>query len=294
MKNIISSPPFDAYNGSEPFVFISYAHLDKGIVYPLLFEMHKTGVRMWYDEGIPPSEKWKKIIAEKIRACTVFIVFLTPRAIQSENVLDELYFAEKRYKNKEIQLFSILLEETQIPDEVDLFLGRIQAFFRFTLTDAVFFRKLYQVLNPIVLTNKNQQDQLRDSAFERVDANVNQDQTLASMKAVEEFQQAQIDFKKQGEFAMVGFCNELIAKHYLWRQNYPVAEEYFLEAIKFYIQGRHGSQLFQKLTNMNGDNIKIKISELIATARGQLDKINDIEEYKKISSELEKILDLWQ
>ena len=42
-------PPFEAYEGSDPFIFIS---LDSEIVYEEITELHESGYKIWYDEGI--------------------------------------------------------------------------------------------------------------------------------------------------------------------------------------------------------------------------------------------------
>ena len=46
------------YEGSEPYIFISYCHQDKERVYPYLEMMANDGYRIWYDEGITPGEEW--------------------------------------------------------------------------------------------------------------------------------------------------------------------------------------------------------------------------------------------
>ena len=43
-------PPFEAYEGTEPFIFISYAHRDSEIVYEEITELHESGYKIWYDE----------------------------------------------------------------------------------------------------------------------------------------------------------------------------------------------------------------------------------------------------
>ncbi|MFX0004842.1 MAG: tetratricopeptide repeat protein, partial [Promethearchaeota archaeon] len=54
--------PFKAYEGDKPFIFVSYSHTDKLQVYPIIDYLNKKGIHIWYDEGIPISENWKKSI----------------------------------------------------------------------------------------------------------------------------------------------------------------------------------------------------------------------------------------
>ncbi len=84
---------FKAYNGSEPYIFVSYAHADSSTVYPLITRLHSEGYRIWYDEGIPPTEAWRAVINEHIFKCAVFMVFVTGRSMQSREVIGECTFA---------------------------------------------------------------------------------------------------------------------------------------------------------------------------------------------------------
>ncbi|MFX0106289.1 MAG: tetratricopeptide repeat protein, partial [Candidatus Hodarchaeota archaeon] len=58
--------PFKAYEGDETFVFVSYSHTDRLQVYPIIDYLNKTGVNIWYDEGIPISEDWKSSIVDNL------------------------------------------------------------------------------------------------------------------------------------------------------------------------------------------------------------------------------------
>jgi len=40
---------FDAYKGSDPFLFTSYAHKDSEIVYSIINSLHDMGYNIWYD-----------------------------------------------------------------------------------------------------------------------------------------------------------------------------------------------------------------------------------------------------
>ena len=50
--------PFAAYQGTEPYVFVCYAHDDSAIVYPELVWLRNQGVNVWYDEGISPGTEF--------------------------------------------------------------------------------------------------------------------------------------------------------------------------------------------------------------------------------------------
>lgn len=100
-----------AYNGSEPFVFISYAHRDSDIVYPIIERLCGEGYRLWYDEGIPPTESWRAVINEHVMKCSVFMVFVSRNSMASREVIDECIFAVNLNK----KLHIVYLED--VPNE---------------------------------------------------------------------------------------------------------------------------------------------------------------------------------
>ena len=105
-------PALTAYTGNEPYVFVSYAHVDAGVVYPILSELAAQYFRIWYDEGIRPGRIWRNTIVERVRACACVLAFLTPRAVQSQHVLRELNAAQK-YRR---QVYPVFLKETRLPE----------------------------------------------------------------------------------------------------------------------------------------------------------------------------------
>lgn len=41
--------PFPAYEGSEPYIFVCYAHEDSNVVYPEIQWLNEQGVNVWYE-----------------------------------------------------------------------------------------------------------------------------------------------------------------------------------------------------------------------------------------------------
>lgn len=41
-----------AYEGAEPYCFVSYAHINSDRVYPIVEQLMQRGIRLWYDDGI--------------------------------------------------------------------------------------------------------------------------------------------------------------------------------------------------------------------------------------------------
>ncbi|MHA1729154.1 MAG: tetratricopeptide repeat protein [Promethearchaeota archaeon] len=140
------SPPFKAYAGDEPFVFVSYAHIDKLQVYPILEFLNNVGINIWYDEAISASENWLKKVTGFLNKCAVFIVFLSNNSVTSEEVLNEVDYIFQRFKKKEVQFIPIYLKETILPDELRLAIGRIQAMKKHLMPEAEFLKQLKDLL----------------------------------------------------------------------------------------------------------------------------------------------------
>jgi tetratricopeptide (TPR) repeat protein len=138
--------PFTAYDGDEPFVFVSYSHIDRLQVYPIIDYLNKTGMNIWYDEGIPISEDWKESIVENLERCSAFVVFITPHIIDSEYVRKEISFALKKKK----PFFSIYLKETELPSKLEFEIGDIQFMNKYLMPETEFYNKLNKMLDPVL------------------------------------------------------------------------------------------------------------------------------------------------
>jgi len=141
------NPPFKAYDGNEPFIFVSYTHADRIHVFPVIDYLHKGGVNIWYDEGIPISESWRKIIVENIEKCKAFLVFITPHIIDSEYVQKEINFALKRKK----PFFSVFLRETKLPREIEFEISNIQYLNKYLMSESEFYNKLEGKISSLLI-----------------------------------------------------------------------------------------------------------------------------------------------
>jgi hypothetical protein len=139
--------PFKAYEGDGPFVFVSYSHTDRLQVYPIIDYLNKSGINIWYDEGIPVSEDWKSSIVDNLERCSTFLVFITPRIIDSKYVRKEISFALKKQK----PFFSVYLKETQLPSKLEFEIGDIQFMNKYLMSETEFYSKLTDMLNSILI-----------------------------------------------------------------------------------------------------------------------------------------------
>ncbi len=117
--------PFEAYTGDGPYVFVSYAHADKSIVFEAMNQLHEKGANIWYDEGIKPAGEWVEEIARAIKGSALFLVFVSPRSVDSRYVRSEVGYALS--ENKEI--LTLFIEETTLPAGLALCLQQFQSIF---------------------------------------------------------------------------------------------------------------------------------------------------------------------
>jgi hypothetical protein len=135
--------PFEAYKGSEPYAFVSYAHKDGQAVFPVIKALHARGYRIWYDEGIDPGNEWPDEIAEALLSATWCIVFVTSTSAASKQVGKEIYFAIRH----DIPVLPIHLEETDLPPGLDFQMSTVQAVLKWRMPEAQFHKKLDKVLS---------------------------------------------------------------------------------------------------------------------------------------------------
>ncbi len=116
-----------AYEGKEPYIFISYAHKDSDRVFQVLDELDKKGYRIWYDDGIAPGSEWPEDIARHLDAAHMVIAFVTANSMASINCRREINFA----LSKEKHFLSILLERTEMPLGMEMQLSAQQSILRY-------------------------------------------------------------------------------------------------------------------------------------------------------------------
>jgi hypothetical protein len=142
MKKHDLVPPFEAYNGDSPFLFVSYAHKDANSVFPEITYLHEQGYRIWYDEGIDPGNEWPEEIGKALSLCSFFIVFISSNAVSSQNVRNEINFA----LNKTKPFLAIHIEDTSLPTGLELRMGDIQAILKYRMSEENYCRKLSKTI----------------------------------------------------------------------------------------------------------------------------------------------------
>lgn len=140
-------PPFEAYRGEEPFVFVSYAHVDMAEVYEDLTELHRVGYRIWYDEGIEPGQQFAGVIQDSIKKSAFCIAFLSPAAVESNWVRSEVSFS----LNAQKQFLAVHLKETELRHGLGVLLETRLALRKHELPREEYLRRLKHALPSMLI-----------------------------------------------------------------------------------------------------------------------------------------------
>lgn len=129
------------YRGIEPYIFISYSHMDSKNVFGLINNLQLAGYRVWYDEGIDPGTEWDENIAVHVEKCGYFIALISENYLASSNCKDELNYARELEKPRLL----IYLEDVQLPGGMRMRLSRLQAIHKYKyVSETAFMQKLFE------------------------------------------------------------------------------------------------------------------------------------------------------
>jgi len=126
------------YEGTEPYIFLSYAHADAPAVMAIAARLQAAGCRIWYDGGIEVGSEWPEYIAARLSGAAVMLAFLSNAYVRSENCRKELHFAQTR----RIKTVNIFLEETALTPGVEMQIGPLFALMKYTMGEEAFYEKL--------------------------------------------------------------------------------------------------------------------------------------------------------
>lgn len=82
-----------AYEGQEPYLFVSYAHDDAHLVYPIVERLVMDGYRIWYDDGIHAGEDWTDKVASRLDGSSICVAMLTENYVRSINCRNEMAYS---------------------------------------------------------------------------------------------------------------------------------------------------------------------------------------------------------
>lgn len=124
------------YEGEQPYIFVSYAHSNKNLVYPIIDLLAQEGYRIWFDEGIVAGSEWPEYIAEHLQKATAVIAFITPEFVASNNCRREIHYT----LDKGTYFIYTMLRPTQLSEGLQLQLAGQNGIMRYE--DTSFLQKI--------------------------------------------------------------------------------------------------------------------------------------------------------
>ena len=139
-------PPFPSYQGSEPYTFVCYSHEDSEEVYADLVWLREQGLHIWYDEGISPGAGWRDEVARAIEGAALFLLFISPSAVESPHCIREVGFAT----DQNVNLLAVHLTPTVLPRGLRLAILDRQAILKHQLPTEAYQRNLLAATRRII------------------------------------------------------------------------------------------------------------------------------------------------
>ena len=115
--------PFAAYQGKEPYVFVSYAHEDSDAIFSEIQWLNDQGFNVWFDEGISPGSRWSDELADALKDSALFLYFASPQSVNSQHCQDEINLALDAGKHT----IAVHIQETELTSGLQLRLSSHQA-----------------------------------------------------------------------------------------------------------------------------------------------------------------------
>ena len=136
-------PPIEAYRGNKPYIFASYSHKNIKEVFWSIKKLADSRFRIWYDEGIEPGNEWPEEVGRALTGCQLFLVFMSPAAMESRNVRNEINFASSENKS----MMVVFLQPAELSEGMKLQIGTVQFIHKNEMKASEFLEKMKKVLD---------------------------------------------------------------------------------------------------------------------------------------------------
>lgn len=128
------------YEGTQPYIFVSYAHKNDAAVLEIIGTLQSRGFRVWYDEGIEAGSEWPESIASHLERAQLVLAFLSPAYLQSDNCRKEMHYALTKKK----PVINVYLEQTELSPGMEMQIGNLFALMKYTYpSEEYFYDKLF-------------------------------------------------------------------------------------------------------------------------------------------------------
>ncbi len=110
---------FEAYTGNEPYLFVSYSHMDTAKVYPILDALYDRKFRIWYDESCENGSDFRDELRERIKKSEAVVLFVSQYSMLSPFCGMEIIVARENNK----RLYPIYIDDVAIPPAFEILLA---------------------------------------------------------------------------------------------------------------------------------------------------------------------------
>ena len=141
--------PFHAYHGTDPYLFVSYAHQDQGTAYREMTWLYEAGFNIWYDEGIEVGSVWRESVADALADASGCLFLLTKNSSISDNCLREIHFALE----EDIKVYAVRFDDTRLSRQLKFTLSDRQALVRGDYDEPTYRKLLIEALTNITVRN---------------------------------------------------------------------------------------------------------------------------------------------
>jgi sulfatase modifying factor 1 len=109
-------PPARTSERDPGQIFVSYAHQDSHFARRLAQDLRQQGLSVWIaPDSIRPGEKWVEAINRGLDESGVFVLALTPNAVESRWVKDETHVAIELNAEEKLRFMPLLVKPCDIP-----------------------------------------------------------------------------------------------------------------------------------------------------------------------------------
>lgn len=113
---------YKTYNGSAPYLFVSYAHKDSDRVLPFIEELDKENYRLWYDAGINAGSNWPEVVASHLFNSKKVIFFISENFLNSQNCIREVNYAVSERK----EMLCVLMNDIKLSEDLSMQLSTVE------------------------------------------------------------------------------------------------------------------------------------------------------------------------
>ena len=115
-----------AYEGTEPYIFVSYSHKDKTQVMRYINALEQHGFLVWFDGGIEAGSEWPDYIAEHLANSMCVMAFISSNFVESRNCRQELAFSQELEK-QQLNVYIEKIDQMELPMGIRMQLGLYQS-----------------------------------------------------------------------------------------------------------------------------------------------------------------------